>query len=472
MKRFLTLLLTLAMVLTFTVPALATSYPDPDDWTAQEILDKGGVPGRVNVLWQGQCIVFPDTQPKIVKGRTMIPIRAVMESMGAEVEYTPAGKIVEITMGDAILRTSVGSDTITVIRDGEMTVCEMDCASYIDGGRTMVPVRFISEAAGYTVLWDGDYKTAVVVDTAAEAAKIDSQFTKINDFLADQMAQQAGKNLAQTSSAAVSLTVYDEEGEAQELPVTLKADTYTDGAALRVDLSVDVSEAAATLLKNAGDLLEDVDLSALKGQDLSNIQAVLLIEEDSDSYLQCGLLNAMLGVNENAWIALAPETAFAASASTFTVGELLMTVLTLEDEDSFHFYDTLTVATDVLTLMLGDETGKTTGTKTSWGMDTDDLLALAGADTAEEFEGLNLDYTFSIDTKGAADMTFTVSMDTGMGLIHLDMTAASTDTDSEITLWAGMEDVLDVIVYATSRTETVAQLPSMKLPAGAEVVEA
>ena len=56
--------------------------------------------------------------------------------------------------------------------------------------------------------------------------------------------------------------------------------------------------------------------------------------------------------------------------------------------------------------------------------------------------------------------------------LHLDVAASGSDTESECTLWAGMEDVFDVIIYAASRTETVQTLPSMKLPAGAEVVGA
>ena len=56
----------------------------------------------------------------------------------------------------------------------------------------MVPLRFLSEAFGYTVLWDSDYLTAVVVDDEALIAEVDSKFTYMNGLLAQQIDQQMG----------------------------------------------------------------------------------------------------------------------------------------------------------------------------------------------------------------------------------------------------------------------------------------
>ena len=75
MKKMFAILLALVMLLSVGVPALAVETPEAANdyeialisadgaYSDQALKDKGGVPGRVNVMWQGKCIAFPDAQP-------------------------------------------------------------------------------------------------------------------------------------------------------------------------------------------------------------------------------------------------------------------------------------------------------------------------------------------------------------------------------------------------------------------------
>ena len=95
-----------------------------------------------------------DVAPMIVNDRTLVPARVVFENLKAEVEWDEASRRVFITSGGTKIVFKIGSNKAT-INNVQTT---MDCAPIIVDGRTMVPIRFVSEKLGYTVNWDGTAK--------------------------------------------------------------------------------------------------------------------------------------------------------------------------------------------------------------------------------------------------------------------------------------------------------------------------
>lgn len=99
-----------------------------------------------------------DAAPAISDSRTMLPIRAVAENAGAEVDYEPASKTVIISndYGD-VVRCPVGENTMTV----NDSICDLDVAAYIDesSGRTYLPVRAVAEALNLEVGWNQQSST-------------------------------------------------------------------------------------------------------------------------------------------------------------------------------------------------------------------------------------------------------------------------------------------------------------------------
>ena len=109
-------------------------------------------------------IVNGDAAPYVADGRTMVPIRALSETFGAEVNYDNDAKTVTIVDGDTTIVMTIGETTYTV--NGEEQT--MDVAPVIGSGdRTYVPVRFVAEALGYEVtpLYAADGTTASVYFT-------------------------------------------------------------------------------------------------------------------------------------------------------------------------------------------------------------------------------------------------------------------------------------------------------------------
>ena len=99
-----------------------------------------------------------DAPPMIVNGVTFVPLRFIGEALGAEVTWSPALQVVFLVKGSSRIQLTVGSKLAII--DGRIT--QLLEAPRIQNGRTMVPLRFISEAFGADVTWDQLTKAVTV----------------------------------------------------------------------------------------------------------------------------------------------------------------------------------------------------------------------------------------------------------------------------------------------------------------------
>ena len=90
-----------------------------------------------------------DVAPYVKDSRTYVPLRALAQSFGAEVNWDEKTGEITVDGNGTKVVLEVGKTTYTV-NDNEKT---MDVAPELDSaaGRTLVPVRFVAEALGYTV---------------------------------------------------------------------------------------------------------------------------------------------------------------------------------------------------------------------------------------------------------------------------------------------------------------------------------
>lgn len=98
----------------------------------------------VNV--NGEEVEFTDQEPIIKEDRTLVPFRDLFEKMGTKVEWDEKTKTVTADNGINVQLT-IGSDIAKV--DGKEV--KMDVPAEIVNGRTMIPLRFVSENLGYTI---------------------------------------------------------------------------------------------------------------------------------------------------------------------------------------------------------------------------------------------------------------------------------------------------------------------------------
>lgn len=105
-------------------------------------LDKSIDPGR-------------ETKPVIVNGRTLLPIRAVVEEMGGVVEWDAIFKSIKVLCNDVEAEVFIGRKVIVINGVEEY----LDVEPVIMEGRTMIPLRSIIETIGGDITWNGNLRT-------------------------------------------------------------------------------------------------------------------------------------------------------------------------------------------------------------------------------------------------------------------------------------------------------------------------
>lgn len=128
---------------------------------------------QVKVVADDVVIGF-DAQPEIVKGRTMIPVRALSEMMGYKVRTLDNQRTIELMKGEVMIRLQVGSQVVS-IRNNDTDAEDqrkIEGAPYTKKGRVYVPVRFFSEAFGADVKWDPNTRTVILREITEAVEKL------------------------------------------------------------------------------------------------------------------------------------------------------------------------------------------------------------------------------------------------------------------------------------------------------------
>ncbi|MGF7184918.1 ligand-binding sensor domain-containing protein [Desulfitispora alkaliphila] len=102
--------------------------------------------------------VSTDVAPVMEGGRTLLPMRVIFEALGAEVDWNGELRRVNATLGDLSVELTV-DEAIASVNGVER---EMDVPARVEGGRTLVPLRFVGESLGLDVEWDGTLRSVIL----------------------------------------------------------------------------------------------------------------------------------------------------------------------------------------------------------------------------------------------------------------------------------------------------------------------
>lgn len=120
---------------------------------------------EITVNVDGRQLAF-DVQPTIIGDRTMVPLRAIFEALGATVEWNPNTRGITGSKDGTVIQLTVDR-TKAFVNSKEIT---LDVAATIIDGRTLVPVRFISESLGAQVEWVAATRTVNIASAENPAA--------------------------------------------------------------------------------------------------------------------------------------------------------------------------------------------------------------------------------------------------------------------------------------------------------------
>ncbi len=120
-----------------------------------------------------------DVEPFIENGRTLLPLRGVMEKLGAEVRWHSEDMLVEVVTEDISIKLVIGEDTAKVTRniDGELKEesIKLEVPAKILKDRTFIPGRFVSETLGASVDWDKSLRAMIIkTETSNDTFAVES----------------------------------------------------------------------------------------------------------------------------------------------------------------------------------------------------------------------------------------------------------------------------------------------------------
>lgn len=130
MKNFKILILTLILILSFSITVFAQD--------------------GLKIYVDNEIVDF-DVMPFIENGRTLVPLRGVFEKLGAKVDWNK--NILEVVIKDSNNEIEMILDKDKVMVNG--VIKNIDVPVKMIGSRTFAPIRFISENLGHNVRWDG-----------------------------------------------------------------------------------------------------------------------------------------------------------------------------------------------------------------------------------------------------------------------------------------------------------------------------
>ncbi|MCX7922253.1 MAG: stalk domain-containing protein [Clostridia bacterium] len=144
MKKFIVSVLITSLIILSTFPALAASTGT-------------GSQEEIKVVFNGKKLDF-DVAPYIKNGRTLVPFTKILQAFGTKVGWDSSQQVVSATKpaNEVYLKIGINYAFVNGYR------VNLDVPPEVKGGRTFVPLGFISESMGAEVGWDGKTKTITI----------------------------------------------------------------------------------------------------------------------------------------------------------------------------------------------------------------------------------------------------------------------------------------------------------------------
>lgn len=112
---------------------------------------------EISVMLNGEYLAF-DQPPILQNDRTLVPLRVIFESLGADVYWNEELQKVTANKEGISVSLTIGDDRLYV----NGTEIKLDVAAQVINDRTLVPVRAISESFGCFVDWDDANQTVII----------------------------------------------------------------------------------------------------------------------------------------------------------------------------------------------------------------------------------------------------------------------------------------------------------------------
>ena len=158
--------------------------------------------------------VIPEMRPQIVNGRTIVPVRSLLESLGATVEFFGETRTVTAKLGNISVEMVLDSNIAKV--NGEEKV--LDTPAILYGDYTFVPVRFLAESFKFKVDWNAEKQLITITKEnkadMPESEKITADFLPEGGVIPnEEVAISVAKAILDGQNAESGKLIANDEGE-------------------------------------------------------------------------------------------------------------------------------------------------------------------------------------------------------------------------------------------------------------------
>ncbi len=221
-KKWLTAILAVGLITVSASPALAAETN-----------------AEVKVLVDGTQLTF-EVPPTIQDGTTVVQFRPIFEKLGLTIGWNEETRTVTGSKTDLQVELQIGNDQATI--NGQSF--KLAQAPSIVNDSTVVPLRFVGEASGKDVNWDGYTKTIRIASAEANIKTFvadNVMYTESEDLLGALSAMdETAQNLE--ASAAMMKQIFTLFKLDYELNSVSVQDVKNDSATAVVDMTVKKTE--------------------------------------------------------------------------------------------------------------------------------------------------------------------------------------------------------------------------------------
>lgn len=214
----------------------------------------------VTVELNGETLNFTDANgytvnPQIINNRTMVPLRKIFETLGADIEWYGETETVIATKGDTKVKLQINNPIAELTKEGVTQKITLDSKPVIVNDRTLVPLRFISESLEKQVAWDQDTQTAIIIDYDYFINVFKTKAPVFYNSLVK-------KSSAQPATLKISRAYYDLKNAAYNNVSNVTAQIYNNSAtSKKVIVNLDGNSELFNEIKNEGWANFDITLN-------------------------------------------------------------------------------------------------------------------------------------------------------------------------------------------------------------------
>lgn len=265
------------------------------------------------VFYNGKELPFTDAFPLIENGTTFLPLAVFADVIGAKTDYIAETHSVSLVYQGDTITFDIGKASFNVNGGAAQ---ELPYETFTANDRTMVPLRFITDAFGLSLYWNDAYKQVIAADLDSLTAG--KEFTMMNGLFDFMNGEVTGQNAKVAGEFDYTLTM---NGKTMDLSSVVNAHANDDmsGVAYELDFAVDVTpfetEIREILNSMSPDPVADAAMVDVLLESIQNFEFNYKYDfENLVFYLQCDLIADILpavstssnnlGVSQSTWYKL------------------------------------------------------------------------------------------------------------------------------------------------------------------------